>query len=32
MGKNIYIGDIHGLEVWKDIVKEHEDADNIIRY
>ena len=30
MGKNIYIGDIHGLEVWKDIVKEHEDADNII--
>ena len=30
MGKNIYIGDIHGLEVWKDIVKEHKDADNII--
>lgn len=28
--KNIYIGDIHGRDIWKQIVKEHEDADNII--
>lgn len=30
MVKNVYIGDIHGLTVWKDIVKKHSDADNII--
>ena len=30
MGKTIYIGDIHGRDVWKQIVKEHEDADNIV--
>jgi predicted MPP superfamily phosphohydrolase len=28
--KNIYIGDIHGLTVWEDIVKQHPDADNIV--
>jgi len=30
MGKNIYIGDIHGRDVWKQIVEEHKDADNIV--
>lgn len=30
MNKNIYIGDIHGRDVWKQIVEEHEDADNIV--
>lgn len=30
MGKNIYIGDIHGRDVWKQIVEEHENADNIV--
>jgi predicted phosphodiesterase len=30
MGKNIYIGDIHGLDVWEQIVDEHKDADNIV--
>jgi hypothetical protein len=30
MGKNIYIGDIHGRSVWKEIVEEHKDADNIV--
>lgn len=30
MSKNIYIGDIHGRDVWKQIVKEHDDADNIV--
>jgi hypothetical protein len=30
MTKNIYIGDIHGLTVWEDIVKQHPDADNIV--
>ena len=30
MGKNIYIGDIHGRDVWKEIVEEHKDADNIV--
>lgn len=30
MGKNIYIGDIHGRDVWKQIVEEHRDADNIV--
>ena len=28
--KNIYIGDIHGRDTWKQIVNEHEDADNIV--
>ena len=28
--KNIYIGDIHGRDVWKQIVAENEDADNIV--
>jgi hypothetical protein len=28
--KNIYIGDIHGLSVWKQIVNAHPDADNIV--
>jgi UDP-2,3-diacylglucosamine pyrophosphatase LpxH len=30
MGKNIYIGDIHGRDVWRQIVAENEDADNIV--
>ena len=30
MSKNIYIGDIHGRDVWKEIVEEHKDADNIV--
>jgi hypothetical protein len=30
MSKNIYIGDIHGLDVWKQIVEKHGDADNIV--
>lgn len=30
MGKNIYIGDIHGRDVWKEIVEKHSDADNIV--
>ena len=30
MGKTIYIGDIHGRDVWKEIVEEHKDADNIV--
>jgi len=30
MNKNIYIGDIHGRDVWKQIVEKHEDADNIV--
>jgi hypothetical protein len=30
MGKNIYIGDIHGLDVWEQIVEEHKDANNIV--
>ena len=28
--KNIYLGDLHGRDTWKQIVKDHEDADNII--
>ena len=28
--KNIYIGDIHGRDVWKQIVADNEDADNIV--
>lgn len=28
--KNIYIGDIHGRDIWKKIVIEHNDADNIV--
>ena len=27
--ENIYIGDIHGLNIWEDIVKQHPNADNI---
>ena len=30
MGKNIYIGDIHGRDIWKEIVEQHKDADNIV--
>ena len=30
MGKNIYIGDIHGRDIWEEIVEEHKDADNIV--
>ena len=30
MSKNIYIGDIHGKRIWKQIVDEHLDADNIV--
>jgi len=30
MGKTIYIGDIHGRDVWKQIVSENDDADNIV--
>lgn len=30
MKKNIYIGDIHGLNLWKKIVETHSDADNIV--
>jgi predicted phosphodiesterase len=30
MSKNIYIGDIHGRDVWKQIVENHGDADNIV--
>jgi len=30
MSKTIYIGDIHGRDVWENIVTEHEDADNIV--
>lgn len=30
MSKNVYIGDIHGLTIWEDIVKQHPDADNIV--
>ena len=30
MKKNIYIGDIHGLDIWKQIVETHSDADNIV--
>jgi hypothetical protein len=28
--KNIYIGDIHGMKEWEDIVNQHLDADNIV--
>jgi len=28
--KNIYIGDIHGRDVWKQIVEKHSDVDNIV--
>lgn len=28
--KTIYIGDIHGKDTWKQIVKEHEDVNNIV--
>lgn len=28
--KNIYIGDIHGRQIWKDIVTKHDDADNLV--
>ena len=30
MMKNIYIGDIHGRDVWKQIVEKHDDVDNIV--
>jgi hypothetical protein len=30
MSKNVYIGDIHGRDVWKQIVEKHDDADNIV--
>jgi predicted MPP superfamily phosphohydrolase len=30
MIKNIYIGDIHGLDIWEQIVSEHNDATNIV--
>ena len=30
MSKTIYIGDIHGRDIWKEIVEEHGDADNIV--
>ena len=30
MSKNVYIGDIHGRDVWKQIVEKHSDADNIV--
>lgn len=30
MSETIYIGDIHGRDVWKDIVTEHNDVDNIV--
>jgi hypothetical protein len=30
MGKNIYIGDIHGRDTWKMIIKDHGDANNIV--
>ena len=30
MSKTIYIGDIHGLDIWDEIVTKHDDADNIV--
>ena len=30
MNKTIYIGDIHGRDVWAEIVAKHDDADNIV--
>jgi len=30
MSKVIYIGDIHGRDVWKEIVKKHSDADTFV--
>ena len=30
MSKTIYIGDIHGGDVWDEIVAKHDDADNIV--
>ena len=30
MSETIYIGDIHGRDVWRDIVAKHKDADNIV--
>ena len=30
MSKTIYIGDIHGRDVWGEIVAKHDDADNIV--
>ena len=30
IGKNIYIGDIHGNGTWKQIVTAHPDADNVV--
>jgi len=30
MSKVVYIGDIHGRDVWKEIVKKHSDADTFV--
>jgi UDP-2,3-diacylglucosamine pyrophosphatase LpxH len=30
MSKTIYIGDIHGRDIWDEIVAKHDDADNIV--
>ena len=30
MSETIYIGDIHGRDIWKDIVAKHDDVDNIV--
>jgi len=30
MSKTIYIGDIHGRDIWEEIVTKHDDADNIV--
>lgn len=30
MNKTVFIGDIHGLTIWKDIVKQEQDADRFI--
>jgi|TARA_R110000824_G_scaffold386575_1_gene581550 hypothetical protein len=30
MSKTIYIGDIHGRDVWEEIVEKHDNADNIV--
>ena len=30
MSETIYIGDIHGRDVWEEIVEKHDDADNIV--
>ena len=30
MSKTIYIGDIHGRDVWEEIVEKHDNADHIV--